>query len=104
MTVNNHFEQMLKRFNPDAANGMDSVFQYHIEEVGDYHLMVKDGSCTLGFGVHESPTVSLTMSEGTLADILSGEADGMQAFMSGQLKATGDLMLATQLPELFPIA
>ena len=38
------------------------------------------------------------------AEILSGATDGMQAFMSGQLQATGDLMLATRLQELFPIA
>jgi putative sterol carrier protein len=35
---------------------------------------------------------------------MTGETDGMQAFMSGQLTVTGDLMLATRLPELFPIA
>ena len=32
-----------------------------------------------------------------------GEADGMQAFMMGQIKADGDIMLATRLTALFPV-
>ena len=104
MSVNNHFEQMLSRFNPAAAADLDAVFQYQIEDAGAYHLIIKEGQCVLESGEHGSPTVSLTLSEETFAEILSGETDGMQAFMSGQLKADGDLMLATRLPELFPIA
>jgi len=103
MSVNKHFEEMLKRFNAAAADSMEAVFQYHMEDAGDYHLIVSNGTCTLCLGEHDSPTVSLSMSEETLVEILSGEVDGMQAFMAGQLKATGDLMLATRLPELFPL-
>jgi putative sterol carrier protein len=29
--------------------------------------------------------------------------NGMQAFMSGQLKATGDIMLATRVEQMFPL-
>ena len=104
MSVTNHFELMLQRFNPAASGALDAVFQYQVEDEGAYHLIVKESTCTLETGEHAAPTVSLTLSEETLADILAGETDGMQAFMSGQLKATGDLMLATRLPELFPIA
>jgi putative sterol carrier protein len=32
-----------------------------------------------------------------------GELNGMTAFMTGKLKATGDLMLAQRLPMLFPL-
>ncbi len=102
MTADNHFEQMLERFNGTAAGSLDAVFQYQIEDLGAYHFVVKDQNCVLGSGEHQSPTVTLSMNEQTLVDILNGETDGMQAFMAGQLKATGDLMLATRLPELFP--
>ncbi|MEH6625146.1 MAG: SCP2 sterol-binding domain-containing protein [Motiliproteus sp.] len=104
MTADNHFEQMLQRFNSNAAGSLDAVFQYQIEDIGVYHLIVKDQNCVLGGGEHQAPTVTLSMNEQTLVDILSGETDGMQAFMAGQMKATGDLMLATRLPELFPAA
>ena len=38
----------------------------------------------------------------TLEGIVSGETDGMQAFMGGKLRAEGDMMLAMKLSELFP--
>jgi putative sterol carrier protein len=41
------------------------------------------------------------MNSETLQGIVSGETDGMQAFMAGQLRAEGDMMLATKLGELF---
>jgi putative sterol carrier protein len=41
------------------------------------------------------------MKTDTLNGIVSGETDGMQAFMDGQLRAEGDMMLATKLGELF---
>ena len=34
--------------------------------------------------------------------VISGETDGMQAFMAGKLRAEGDMMLALKLSELFP--
>ena len=39
----------------------------------------------------------------TMAAVMSGELDGMQAFMSGDIQATGDIMLATRLADIFPI-
>jgi putative sterol carrier protein len=33
---------------------------------------------------------------------VNGELNGMQAFMSGKLKVSGDIMLANRIPELFP--
>jgi putative sterol carrier protein len=38
----------------------------------------------------------------TLKDIVSGETDGMQAFMGGKLRVEGDMMLSMKLSELFP--
>jgi putative sterol carrier protein len=43
------------------------------------------------------------MNSETLEGIVSGETDGMQAFMAGQLRAEGDMMLATKLGELFTL-
>jgi putative sterol carrier protein len=33
---------------------------------------------------------------------MSGDINGMTAFMTGKLKATGNVMLATKLTSLFP--
>jgi putative sterol carrier protein len=101
MSVKNTFEQLEKNFNPEAAAGLDLVFQFDIEDDQTYHLVIKDGTCQLVEGAHEDPSVTLIMNSETLQGIVSGETDGMQAFMAGQLRAEGDMMLATKLGELF---
>ncbi|HEY5718297.1 MAG TPA: SCP2 sterol-binding domain-containing protein [Motiliproteus sp.] len=97
-------DSMLARFNAAAAADLDAVFQYHIEEGGDYYLQVADQQCQLCEGEHADPSVALSLDQETLSEILSGETDGMQAFMAGRVKADGNIMLATRLAELFPLA
>jgi putative sterol carrier protein len=41
------------------------------------------------------------MSSETWLAVLNQELNGMQAFMSGKLKVSGDIMLAQRVPELF---
>ncbi|MFV8571020.1 SCP2 sterol-binding domain-containing protein [Marinobacter sp. SBS5] len=101
MSVEQIFEKLEKNFNADAAQGLDLVFQFDIEDDKTYNLEINDGSCKLNEGAHEDPSVTLIMNSETLEGIVSGETDGMQAFMAGQLRAEGDMMLATKLGELF---
>jgi putative sterol carrier protein len=49
-----------------------------------------------------TPSARWYMDGETLEGIVSGETDGMQAFMGGKLRAEGDMMLAMKLSELFP--
>lgn len=101
--VDKLFTDMQQRFNPEAAAGLDAVFQYDIDDAGSWQARIADGTCSITPGTELNPTVTLSMSADTFADIMSGETDGMQAFMSGALKASGDIMLATRLPDLFPV-
>ena len=103
--VKEMFGKMPEVFNPSAAQGMDAVFQYEItgEGGGNWSVIVKDGACEIQEGTNDSPNVSLTMSAETWLAIVSKETNGMQAFMSGQLKATGDIMLAQRIEQLFPL-
>ena len=103
MSVAQVFEKLENNFNPDAAKGLDLVFQFNIEDDQNYHLIINDGTCQLVEGDHEDPSVTLIMNSETLEGIVSGETDGMQAFMAGQLRAEGDMMLATKLGELFTL-
>ncbi|MBZ2167965.1 MULTISPECIES: SCP2 sterol-binding domain-containing protein [Marinobacter] len=101
MSVAQVFEQLEQNFNADAAQGLDLVFQFDVEDDKTYHIVINDGSCNVQEGEHDDPSVTLIMSSETLHGIVSGETDGMQAFMAGQLRAEGDMMLATKLGELF---
>ncbi|MDF9434362.1 MULTISPECIES: SCP2 sterol-binding domain-containing protein [Chromohalobacter] len=100
--ANTVIEKLQSRFDPAAARGMDEVFQFHITDADDYYLNVKDGTLDIQPGEHDDPSVSLTTDTETLKGVMNGEINGMQAFMSGKLKATGNVMLATKLTSLFP--
>ena len=73
-----------------------------INDADEYFMTVDDGTLDIQSGEHDDPSVSLSTDSGTLKGVLSGELNGMQAFMSGRLKASGNLMLATKLNQLFP--
>lgn len=98
----NTLEKLQARFNPEAAQGMSEVFQFHFSDAGDHYLNIQDGALDVQEGEHDDPSVSLSMSTETLKGIMNGDINGMTAFMTGKLKATGNVMLATQLTSLFP--
>ncbi|SFG70066.1 SCP2 sterol-binding domain-containing protein [Neptunomonas qingdaonensis] len=102
--LSNIFEEMKNRFNSAAAAGLDVVFQYQIDDGEPYHVTVSEGNCVVAQGEHDEPSVTLSMDSQTLQEVISGETDGMQAFMTGRIRADGDIMLATRLTALFPVA
>ena len=103
--VKDVFQQMPSVFNPSAAAGLNAVFQYDItgDGGGKWYVEIKDNACNIGEGAHASPNVTLTMADETWLAIVNKELNGMQAFMSGKLKATGDIMLAQRIAQLFPL-
>lgn len=98
------FEGMAGRFNPNAAVGLNAVIQYNIEgaDGGNWYVVIKDQKCTVSEGVHSSPTLTMKMSDKDWIAMVSGQLNGMTAFMTGKLKTTGDIMLAQRLTTLFP--
>ena len=98
------FERMPQSFNADAAKGLDAVFQFDItgDGGGNWNVAVKSGAVQVQEGKAGSPTVTLTMSSDTWLGIVNRQINGIQAFMSGKLKVSGDMLLAQRIPDLFP--
>lgn len=96
------FGKIESRFNASAAGDLDVVFQFAVDDEV-YHLVVKDGACQLVEGEHDDPSVTLIMDADTFSEVVSGETNGMAAFMAGRLKTEGDMMLATRLSDLFSL-
>ncbi|NLW05636.1 MAG: SCP2 sterol-binding domain-containing protein [Pseudomonadaceae bacterium] len=101
--INVIIEGLKDKFNATAAAGMDDVFQFNVEDGTNYYVIIKNNQCEIAEGDHDDPSVTLIMNKATLKDVLTGEEDGMQAFMAGKLRAEGNMMLATKLSVLFPV-
>src|SRR5690606_11634036 len=101
-TVDETIQGMKAKLNASAAAGLDLVLQFNITAAEDYYLIVKDVACD--FHISESPdaNVALILDSEAMQGVISGETDGMQAFMAGKLRAEGDMMLALKLSELLP--
>jgi putative sterol carrier protein len=95
-----------KAFRPEAAEGVEAVIQYRLtgEEAGDYIITIGDDKCHVAEGIAEEPNVILTSEARDFADVLLGRANGMQYFMTGKLKLSGDLNLAMKLTSFFKMA
>jgi len=94
---------MQAKFNPAAAAGLDLVFGFNItDEDKQYSLIVMYGTCDSQKGESPDANCTLVLHSETLKGIVSGETDGMHAFMGGKLRVEGDMMLSMKLSELFP--
>jgi putative sterol carrier protein len=105
-TVKSIVDAMPANFNPDAAAGVDAVFQFDIsgDEAAQYYLVVKDQKCEIAQGTHASPNVTFNMASPDFIDMMTGKLSGQAAFFSGKLRVSGDLMLAQRLGNFFKTA
>ena len=97
------FDAMPGQLNADAAKGMSSVIQFNLsgDGGGNYHVVIKDGACSVGEGAHAAPNMTMTMAAQDYVDMISGKLNGQMAFMSGKLKIAGDMGLAMKMQSLF---
>ncbi|MGD9289408.1 MAG: SDR family NAD(P)-dependent oxidoreductase [Desulfobacterales bacterium] len=97
------FDCMPQAFVADAASGVDVIFQYHItgEGGGDWSCKIVDSSCQVEAGVNEKPTCTLEMVAEDFLDMMNGKLGAMQAYTSGALKISGDIMKSQLIEKLF---
>ncbi|HYY81583.1 MAG TPA: MFS transporter [Actinomycetes bacterium] len=91
------FNGMRSTFNPEKAAGQQAVVQYEIGAPGgsqEWNMRIADGRCEVEPGRAESPRVTLKISVADFLRLLTGKANGMQLFMTGKLKVSGDLFFA----------
>ena len=91
------FDGMSGSFNPEKAAGQQAVVQYEITAPDgnhEYAMRIADGRCEIDKGQAESPRVSLRLGLADFLRLITGAANGMQLFMTGKLKVSGDLFFA----------
>lgn len=105
LTVAELMEKMPGAFIPEKAAGLEAAIQFKFTgaEPGDWNAVIKDGKVDVERGTHPSPKMTLTADSQDYVKIFTGELDGMQAFMQGKIKLSGDLNLAMKLMQMFKI-
>ncbi|WP_286238685.1 SCP2 sterol-binding domain-containing protein [Neptuniibacter halophilus] len=94
-------EKLPGRFVRENAEDFTATFQFLLEDEQDFFIQVADQACEIKPGEHPDPDVTLIMEAATMIEVINGEKDGMSAFLSGKLRAEGNIMLATKLGKLF---
>jgi putative sterol carrier protein len=104
-SVKEYFETLDKRFVASASKGLSCVFQFELsgDGGGQYNIIVNDGTMEWKEGTAASPSVTIKMAAPDYLKLINGELNGTMAYMKGQMKVTGNLMLAQKMQAVFPV-
>jgi len=96
------FNKMQNQFNADKAQGVDAIIQVSLSDPeAHYWLQIQNGELTMSEGKSENANMTLIATTENFANIVNGQSNAMQAFMSGKLKVKGDMTLALKLQPIF---
>lgn len=91
------FDGMTEAFLAEKADGQSASVQYDIETKDgkkSYTINIADGKCSVARGPADSPRVTLKLAAPDFLRVVTNNLAGTQAFFTGKLKLTGDMMFA----------
>src|SRR2546430_7878030 len=102
------FARMPGLFRPDRAGSTNAVIHWNVGDRPDggadtYELVIADGKCTLSPKPEHEPKLALNLGAVDFLKVVSGNGNPVMMFMTGKLKAKGDLGLAANIANLFDI-
>ncbi len=102
------FGRMPSLFRADRAGSTNAVIHWIITGRPDggsdtYEIVIADGACKLSAAPEHDPKLALTMGPADFLKVVSGTGNPTMMFMTGKLKAKGDLGLAANIANLFNI-
>ena len=101
------FNRMPSLFRPEKAGSTSAVIHWIISGGPNgsdtYETVIENGACTVTNQPAREPKLAMTMDPVTFLKVVSGDGNPMMMFMTGKIKAKGDLGLAAQVAKLFDI-
>lgn len=102
------FRRMPSMFRPDRAGSTNAVIHWQITDrpdggVDTYEVVIENGTCRVSENAEQDPKLTLTLGAVEFLKVVSGSANPIMMFMTGKLKAKGDLALAANIANLFNI-
>jgi putative sterol carrier protein len=98
------FQGMASALNPSKAGSQQATVQYEItapDGTHNYAMRIADGRCEVERGNAENPRVTIRAALPDFLRLITGKANGVQLFMTGKLKVTGDLFFAQTFQSWF---
>jgi putative sterol carrier protein len=89
---------------PEKAGATKATIQFDLsgEHSGKWWVKIADGKAESGKGdAPENANLTLIADSADFVKIMTGQMDGMSAFMSRKLQVKGDMGLAVKLQSLF---
>ncbi|AGL13636.1 SCP2 sterol-binding domain-containing protein [Actinoplanes sp. N902-109] len=102
------FGRMPTLFRADRAGSTQAVIHWNITggpggATDTYETVIENGACTVTNEPVREPKLAMTMDPVTFLKVVSGDGNPMMMFMTGKIKAKGDLGLAASVAKLFDI-
>jgi putative sterol carrier protein len=93
---------VVKRFRPEAAEGLNAVYQLHLtgEGGGVWHVSVANKQCHLSPGPATEADVTVAVSVEDWGEMVAGRLEAVTAFFSGRVQVSGDLGLVARLKDI----
>jgi putative sterol carrier protein len=106
--LNEVFGRMPSLFRADKAGSTNAVIHWILTGrpdggVDTYEVVIENATCHVSEPPERDPKLSLTMGPVEFLKIVSGGANPVMLFMTGKVKAKGDLGLAANIANLFNI-
>lgn len=98
------FAEMQRRFRPEKAGDEQAVIEWQIstpDQVFTYQVNVTDGTCTVAKDGTEPPRVTLALNLQDFLRFVTNVLEPLDAFMTGRLRLTGDLLMTQAMQSWF---
>jgi putative sterol carrier protein len=102
------FDRMPRLFRADRAGNTNTVIHWNITDKPGggadlYETVIENGACVVNKTAKRDPRLSLSLGALDFLKVVGGAANPMMLFMTGKVKAKGDLGLAANIAKLFDI-
>jgi putative sterol carrier protein len=98
------FDGMRDAFMPKKAKGESAVIQYDVDvggKVFTFQVKVHGGACTTTRDGREPARLTIAAKLPDFLRLMAGQLHGVQAFLTGRVKLTGEMLLAPKMQSWF---
>ncbi|MEM0138682.1 MAG: SCP2 sterol-binding domain-containing protein [Thermoplasmatales archaeon] len=76
---------------------MNKTFQFNVSDGKPFYVTASGGDIVVEEGTKQPASATISSTDQVLSDVFSGKLDGVQAFMQGKLKISGDIFSVQKL-------